>query len=201
MKFKPTKIIDVIKITPNIENTDHRGMILELANAEKFADVKLPSFYIRENLSFSIPGTLRGLHYQNPYSSGIILHIISGRIFNVAVDLRKYSPTFGQHVGMYLDSDFCEGVYIPPGFAHGFFVTKDETAWIITSYTKTYNKENEHSIKWNDPDLNIKWPLNDFFCQSDIENFNEKQLIISDEDLNAGSFKDCIPFATNLRNY
>ncbi|HCD2003259.1 TPA: dTDP-4-dehydrorhamnose 3,5-epimerase, partial [Citrobacter farmeri] len=132
--------------------------------------------FVQDNQSFSSKNVIRGLHYQDePYSQGKLVRCISGEIFDVAVDLRHNSATYGQWVGEYLSGENCKQLWIPEGFAHGFCVISDEAIFAYKC-TNFYNPEAENTIRWDSPTLSIKWPV------------SEDELIISDKDLAGRSF-------------
>ena len=124
------------------------------------AEAGLPESFVQQNLSGSRHGVLRGLHYQSRHPQGKLVRVTTGRIFDVAVDLRRASPTFGEWVAQEVASDTHDLLWVPPGFAHGFYVLSD---WAEVSYSVTdrYAPEFEHTIRWNDPDLAIEWPIPD----------------------------------------
>ncbi len=159
MEFIPSAIPDVVHIRPKVF-TDDRGFFVVDFNQEAFRRAGLPVSFVQQNLSGSRHGVLRGLHYQSRHPQGKLVRVTTGRIFDVAVDLRRTSRTFGQWVGMEVASDTNELLWVPPGFAHGFFVLSD---WAEVSYSVTdrYDPEFEHTIRWDDPDLAIEWPIPD----------------------------------------
>lgn len=160
MKIIPTEISDVLIIEPKVFE-DNRGFFYESFNQKQFEDVVgYPIHFVQDNHSKSTKGVLRGLHYQKePYSQGKLVRCIVGEVFDVAVDLRQQSPTYGKWVGAYLSSKNKRQLWIPEGFAHGFHVLT-ETAEFVYKTTKYYNPQSEVCIKWNDPTLNINWPNN-----------------------------------------
>jgi dTDP-4-dehydrorhamnose 3,5-epimerase len=137
---------------------DPRGYFLESYNEGRYETDGLPGNFVQDNLSRSTMGVVRGLHYQNPHPQGKLISVLWGTIFDVMVDIRIGSPTFGQWEGVYLTSDQCLQMYIPPGFAHGFAVISEEA---IFSYkcTDYYSPECEGSVLWNDPAIGIEWPV------------------------------------------
>ena len=139
---------------------DHRGFFTELWNRERYAEYGLPPVFYQDNLSYSRKGVLRGLHFQNPNPQGKLVYALEGEVFDVAVDIRRGSPTFGQWFGVTLSSSKRNQLYIPPGMAHGFCVTSDE-ALFAYKCTDKYNPDAEGSILWNDPDIGIEWPVKD----------------------------------------
>lgn len=155
MKVKPTLIPEVLIIEPDVFE-DERGYFLESWNAKELAKhINCDLQFVQDNYSRSCHGVLRGLHYQVRQPQGKLIHVTRGRIFDVAVDIRRSSPTFGQWVGMELsDHSQC---WIPVGFAHGFLVLSD-SADLFYKVTDYYAPEHERCVIWNDPTLNIPWP-------------------------------------------
>ncbi len=137
---------------------DDRGYFLELFNAEQFAQAGLPTFFAQSNYSHSVRGTLRGLHYQLEQPQGKLMRPLSGRVFDVVVDLRRSSPAFGQWLGVTLEAGDGRALYVPPGFAHGFLVLS-ESADLWYQCTTTYHPPSDHSLAWHDADIGIAWPL------------------------------------------
>ncbi len=157
MLFEPTRIPDVILITPQVFG-DERGFFMETYQAQRYGAAGLPFIYVQDNHSGSQHGTLRGLHYQIRQAQGKVMRVIAGEIFDVAVDLRRWSPTFGQWVGLELSAKNKAQLWIPVGFAHGFYV---QSSWaeIVYKTTDYYAPEWERTLLWNDPSLNIAWPI------------------------------------------
>jgi len=158
MEFIPTEIKDIFLIKPKI-HADKRGYFMETYNQKDFEEKGIITEFLQDNMSSSVKGTLRGLHYQiEPFVQGKLVRVTRGRVFDVAVDIRKKSPTFGKWVGQELSEENKYCLYIPPGFAHGFYVLSDkaEFAYKCTAF---YNREAERGINWNDPVINIKWPI------------------------------------------
>lgn len=149
-KVTPTAIPDVLLIEPQVFG-DERGFFCETWNKKTFE-----IDFVQDNHSRSSKGILRGLHYQTSNVQGKLVRVVSGEVFDVAVDLRKFSPTFGKWVGVTLSK--LRMLWIPPGFAHGFYVTS-ESADFVYKCTDYYDPESEVSIRWNDPDIGIDWPL------------------------------------------
>ncbi|HFQ5257517.1 TPA: dTDP-4-dehydrorhamnose 3,5-epimerase [Vibrio vulnificus] len=160
MKIIDTKIPDVKIIEPTVFG-DERGFFMETWNQKRFEELVTgkPTKFVQDNHSKSKKGILRGLHYQTENTQGKLVRVVSGEVFDVAVDIRKDSPTFGQWVGEYLSSENKRQLWIPEGFAHGFYVTSEEAEFIYKC-TDYYNPGAEVSINWNDPEINIKWPQN-----------------------------------------
>lgn len=158
MKFTPTAIPDVVLIEPQVF-ADERGFFMETWQRRKFAEAGIDVDFVQDNHSRSVKGTLRGLHYQlPPHAQGKLVRVTVGEVFDVAVDIRRGSPTFGRWVGEYLSAENKRMLWIPPGFAHGFYVTSDvaEFQYKCTDY---YAPECERCIRWDDPQLAIAWPL------------------------------------------
>jgi dTDP-4-dehydrorhamnose 3,5-epimerase len=158
MKVTPTAIPDVLILEPRVF-ADERGCLLESWNAREFRDVVNPGLkFVQDNHSRSERGVLRGLHYQIEQPQGKLVRVAYGRVFDVAVDLRKSSATFGRWVGAELTDDNFRQLWVPAGFAHGF-VTLTERADVLYKCTDYYAPEHERSIVWNDPDVGIVWPI------------------------------------------
>jgi dTDP-4-dehydrorhamnose 3,5-epimerase len=157
MRFIPTAIPGVILIEPKVF-ADERGFFLESYQKQCFVEAGIPFDFVQDNHSRSQQGVLRGLHYQIQQTQGKLVRVIAGEIFDVAVDIRKSSPTFGKWVGEFLSAESKKLLWVPPGFAHGFYVTSPETE-VLYKATDYYAPQWERSIMWNDPALNIEWPL------------------------------------------
>jgi len=157
LKLAPTSIPDVLMVTPTVFGDD-RGYFMEVWHQAKYAAAGLDVRFVQDNQSRSRIGTLRGLHYQVEHAQGKLVRALSGEIFDVAVDIRRSSPTFGKWVGATLSGENKAQLYVPPGFAHGFLVTS-ETAEVEYKCTDYYAPQHERSIAWNDPDIGIEWPL------------------------------------------
>jgi dTDP-4-dehydrorhamnose 3,5-epimerase len=157
MKVLSTRLPDVKLIAPTV-HADSRGFFLETYQQERYTRHHIGPHFVQDNLSLSKHGTLRGLHLQWPYPQGKLIYILQGEVFDVAVDLRVGSPTFGQWVGATLSDQNRHQLWIPHGFAHGFCVLS-ETALVAYKCTDLYHKETELSLRWDDPDVNINWPL------------------------------------------
>lgn len=156
MKIEQTPIKDLQIIIPTVF-TDERGYFFEAYHQQKLEDLGLSIDFIQDNQSFSQKGTIRGLHYQNPpYAQSKLVRVLSGEIIDVAVDLRKDSPTFGQHYSILLSAENQKQLFIPQGFAHGFSVLS-ETATILYKCDQVYHKESEGGIRFDDAELNIDW--------------------------------------------
>ena len=139
---------------------DSRGFFLETWNRNRYREAGLDADFVQDNLSFSRRGILRGLHFQNPNPQGKLLQVLLGEVFDVAVDIRRSSPTFGKWQGLILSAENKRQFYIPPGFAHGFVVLS-ETALFQYKCTEYYSPKDEMSLRWDDPDLGIDWRLNE----------------------------------------
>jgi dTDP-4-dehydrorhamnose 3,5-epimerase len=154
----PTAIPDVLMLEPKVFG-DERGYFFESYNARDFLDATgLRVEFVQDNHSMSTKGVLRGLHYQVRHPQGKLLRVVKGSVFDVAVDLRKSSPTFGRWVGAYLSEENRVQLWIPPGFAHGFLALSD-TAEVLYKITDYWYPEHERTLLWNDPALAIAWPV------------------------------------------
>ena len=174
MDYVKTSLEGVIEIRPKVFN-DHRGFFLETWSDKRYKKAGIEENFVQDNQSRSSKGVLRGLHYQLYHSQGKLLRVANGEVFDVAVDIRVGSPTFGQAAWTILSSSKHNQFYIPPGFAHGFFVIS-ETADFEYKCTDYYHPDDEKVIRWDDPDLDIPWP-------------NLKPLL-SDKDKNARCLKE-----------
>lgn len=159
MKFTKTKIPDVILVEPDVFG-DNRGFFMETWHKGKFAAGGIAADFVQDNHSRSGQGILRGLHYQIKKPQGKLVRVLNGEVFDVAVDLRKNSATFGQWVGIFLSGDNKKILWVPPGFAHGFYVVSQQADFFYKC-TDFYAPDYEKSIRWDDPDLAIDWPLLD----------------------------------------
>jgi dTDP-4-dehydrorhamnose 3,5-epimerase len=157
MKVIPTELPGVLLIEPAVLG-DVRGWFVEAWNEQRYAAAGLDVRFVQDNVSYSRRGTLRGLHFQNPHPQAKLVSVLAGEVFDVAVDIRHSSATFGCWVGASLSGDNKRQLYIPPGFAHGFCVVS-ETALFAYKCSDFYHPEAERSIAWNDPDIGIRWPL------------------------------------------
>lgn len=177
MKFTPLAIPDVFLIEPTVFG-DARGFFLESFRQDLFNQATGTNYeFIQDNHSRSSKGVLRGLHYQlPPHAQGKLVRVISGAVFDVAVDIRRNSPTFGQWVGAELSAENHHQRWIPPGFAHGFVVLSDSADFVYKT-TAYYAPESDRGLLWNDPDIGIEWP------QLDIAFF------LSEKDRNQPAFK------------
>ncbi len=182
MKFESTSLAEVIKITPTVHDDD-RGFFMETWQAQRFRDAGIDLEFVQDNLSQSSRGTLRGLHYQIKQPQGKLVRLVSGEVFDVAVDLRKSSSGFGQWVGESLSAENKHQLWVPPGFGHGFLVLSD-TAEFEYRCTDYYAPEYERSIHWDDPAIGIEWPL-----------ATEEQPVLSAKDAAAPFLKDAETYA------
>jgi dTDP-4-dehydrorhamnose 3,5-epimerase len=177
MNIKESPIKDLLIIEPKIWKDD-RGYFFESYNQKVFQDAGIIEDFVQDNQSFSQAGAVRGLHAQaNPFAQGKLVRVIQGKVLDIAVDIRKNSPTYGQHFSIELSGENFTMFYIPPGFLHGFSTLENNT---IFSYkcTNLYNKEAEIGVIWNDKDLNINWKI------------DQNESILSCKDLELQSFKD-----------
>jgi dTDP-4-dehydrorhamnose 3,5-epimerase len=181
MNIAPTEIPDVLIFEPTVFG-DSRGFFFESYNHQSFLELTgLSVTFVQDNHSMSAMNVLRGLHYQIRQTQGKLVRVISGEVFDVAVDIRRSSPTFGKWVGETLSAENKRQMWVPPGFAHGFLVVS-ETAEFLYKTTDYYAPEHERCIRWNDPDLDVRWPVNG-------------RPLVSAKDENGVSFKDAEVFA------
>ncbi|MFL9831944.1 dTDP-4-dehydrorhamnose 3,5-epimerase [Flavobacterium sp. ARAG 55.4] len=177
MTIEKTAIQDLVIINPTVF-PDERGYFFEAYNQAKFAENGIHYKFIQDNQSFSKRGVVRGLHLQiNPFAQAKLVRVLEGEILDVAVDLRKNSPTYGQHVSVVLSAENKKQLMVPHGFAHGFSVLS-ETASVLYKVDQVYHKDSERGIRYDDPVLNIDWQL------------NPKDVIVSEKDLILPTFKD-----------
>jgi dTDP-4-dehydrorhamnose 3,5-epimerase len=181
MDFVQTEIPDVICIQPRIFE-DHRGFFLETYQAEKFSQAGIDCQFVQDNHSRSKQGILRGLHYQVRHVQGKLVRAVVGEIFDVAVDIRRSSPTFGKWIGVVLSAQNKQQLWVPPGFAHGFYVMSD-WAEVLYKTTDVYDPQAERCIAWDDPTLNIAWPT-----------FSNDGPVLSPKDLNGTLFEEAEVF-------
>lgn len=175
MKFIKTEIKDVIVIEPDVF-FDDRGFFFESFSREKYLKEGFDYVFVQDNISKSKKGTIRGLHYQvGDFAQGKLCQVISGKVFDVAVDIRFGSPTFGKYVGVELSDENHRQFWLPPGFAHGFSVLSDEAIFMYKC-TNYYSKKDERAILYNDPDIGIDWKV--------------ETPIVSEKDLLAKKFKE-----------
>jgi dTDP-4-dehydrorhamnose 3,5-epimerase len=159
VKVIETGIPGLVVIEPDVFS-DQRGFFIETWSRDRYREAGVREDFVQDNLSFSRRGVLRGLHFQNPKPQGKLVYVLQGEVFDVAVDIRRGSPTFGQWYGVILSADNKRQLYVPPGFAHGFCVTS-EMALFAYKCTNLYDPNAEGVIAWNDPDLGIDWPVDD----------------------------------------
>jgi len=159
MKVLETELPGVLVVEPD-RFGDERGFFQETWHARRYADAGIPGFFVQDNLSRSHRGVLRGLHFQNPNGQGKLVHVLDGEVFDVAVDIRVGSPHFGKWTGVILSADSGRQLYVPAGFAHGFCITGD-TALFAYKCTDFYDRDSEGTIRWDDPDIGIEWPVAD----------------------------------------
>lgn len=157
MKVIPTSIPDMILLEPNVFG-DERGFFLETYSEKALAAAGIPQRFIQDNQSYSKQNVLRGLHYQIQHPQGKLIRVVEGEIFDVGVDLRKNSPTFGKWHGVLLSAENKRMLWIPPGFAHGFSVLS-AGAHVLYKVTDVYSPEHERTILWSDPTLKIDWKI------------------------------------------
>jgi dTDP-4-dehydrorhamnose 3,5-epimerase len=174
------EIPDVLLLEPSVFRDD-RGFFMEVWHRQRFAERGIDCDFVQDNHSRSHRGTLRGIHYQIRQAQGKLVRVTVGEVFDVAVDLRKSSRTFGRWVGTYLSAESRQCLWIPPGFGHGFYVTSDaaELQYKCTDY---YAREHERCIRWDDPDLSVSWPI-------------QQSPLVSDKDRHASRFveAECFP--------
>jgi dTDP-4-dehydrorhamnose 3,5-epimerase len=159
VKVLPTELPEVLIVEPTVFS-DARGFFFESYHAARYAEAGLPDRFVQDNHARSVRGTLRGLHYQLRTPQGKLVRATVGAIFDVAADIRRGSPTFGRWVGTVLSADNKRQLYVPPGFAHGYYVT-DSVAEVEYKCTAFYQPEDERGIRWDDPTLAIVWPGRD----------------------------------------
>ena len=157
MIIEQTHLAGVLLIKPDVFG-DARGYFQESWNQRCYAEAGFNRDFVQDNLSLSKKGILRGLHFQNPGAQGKLVYVLRGEVFDVAVDVRADSPTFGQWYGTYLSEENHHQLFVPEGFAHGFCVTSD-MALFAYKCTSFYHPASEYSIAWNDPDIGIDWPI------------------------------------------
>jgi len=163
MKLLPTDHPELLLIEPDVHR-DARGFFLETYHARRYAELGIPDVFVQDNHSRSGRGVLRGLHYQLDHPQGKLVRVASGRIFDVAVDIRRGSPYFGHYTGVELSGENQLQLYIPPGFAHGFCVLSEQVDFLYKC-TDYYAPGDEYGIAWNDPALAIAWPEMDYLLR------------------------------------
>jgi dTDP-4-dehydrorhamnose 3,5-epimerase len=157
MNVLETNLPGVLVFEPKVFG-DERGFFMETWRADRYEEAGLPARFVQDNLSFSQRGVLRGLHFQNPDQQGKLVYVLQGEAYDVAVDIRVGSPTFGEWTAITLSSENKRQFYVPEGFAHGFLVTSS-TALFAYKCTARYNAQAEASVLWNDPQIGIEWPV------------------------------------------
>ena len=159
MKVTPSPLEGLLLIEPTVFGDD-RGFFLESWNRQRYRDAGLAADFVQDNLSLSCRGTLRGMHFQNPRAQGKLVSVWQGEVWDVAVDIRRQSPTFGRWFGATLSAANKHQLYVPPGFAHGFVVLS-ESALFHYKCTEFYSPQDELGLRWDDPAVGIQWPLTD----------------------------------------
>lgn len=159
MKSGRTALPEVLVIDPDVFG-DARGFFMETWNEAKYRELGIPGLFVQDNISLSARGVLRGLHFQHPHGQGKLVYVLQGEVFDVAVDVRYGSPTFGKWAATTLSADNKRQVYVPPGFAHGFCVLS-ENALFAYKCTDFYSPQCEGAVRWDDADIGIPWPLAD----------------------------------------
>lgn len=181
MNIIDTKISDVKIIEPKVFGDD-RGFFMETWSQKKFEELVSPRNFVQDNHSKSLKGILRGLHYQTENTQGKLVRVVQGEVYDVAVDMRQSSATFGQWVGVILSAENKRQLWVPEGFAHGFYVTSD-SAEFVYKCTDYYNPSFEHSLLWNDIAINIHWPIPD-----------GEQPVLSEKDKSGLLFENAVYF-------
>jgi dTDP-4-dehydrorhamnose 3,5-epimerase len=159
MKVIEMQLPGVLLIEPNVFG-DGRGFFMETFHAERYEQLGILGPFVQDNFSRSVRGTLRGLHFQEPRAQGKLVQVLGGEIYDIAVDVRRGSPTFARWVAVHLSASNRRQLWVPPGFAHGFCVLS-ESADCIYKCTDLYSPATEHVVAWNDPELAIPWPVED----------------------------------------
>lgn len=177
MKFLQTPLRDVILIEPTVYG-DTRGFFYEVFNEQRFAEGGIKAHFVQDNHSGSSRGILRGLHFQLRHPQGKLVRVTSGEVYDVAVDLRRSSPTYGQWYGEVISAENKRQLWVPPGFAHGFYVLSD-WAEFLYKVTDRYDPQSEMTLRWDDETLKIEWPL-----------LNKQTLNLSAKDQQGRSFTD-----------
>jgi dTDP-4-dehydrorhamnose 3,5-epimerase len=182
LTVEPTRIPDVKIVVPK-RFGDDRGFFSEVYNRDRFVNAGIDLDFVQDNHSWSaLPGTVRGLHFQShPYAQGKLVRVARGRILDVAVDLRRASPTYGRHVAVELSAENWRQVLVPVGFAHGFCTLEPDTE-VLYKVTNYYAAAHDHGLAWDDPDLGIVWPV------------SPANAILSDKDRRHGGLGDLPPF-------
>ena len=166
MRVTPIDIPGVLLLEPSVIS-DQRGCFTETYHEQRYGDAGITEHFVQDNCSRSVRNTVRGLHFQEPHAQGKLVMALEGTVYDVVVDIRKGSPTFGKWYGVELSGKTLHQIYIPPGCAHGFCVTS-ETATFLYKCTAYYSPRDERGILWNDPALGILWPIREpFLSQKD----------------------------------
>ena len=181
MKIEETSLPGVMLITPNIYS-DNRGAFWETWNLKAFESAGLPATWVQDNFSVSKKNVVRGIHYQIIQPQGKLVRAVRGAVYDIAIDLRRNSPCYGEYVGVELTEENGRMLWIPEGFGHGFAVLS-EVAGFAYKVTDYYNPKGERTIVWNDPELAIKWPI------------NAEEAIVSDKDASGATFRTAEVFA------
>lgn len=169
MEITPSPIKDILIIEPRVFE-DARGFFMETYHKDRYQKLGVNQSFVQDNLSFSVKNTLRGLHYQITKPQAKLIQVIEGEVFDVAVDIRTESPTFGQWFGTILSGENKRQVLVPAGFAHGFCVLSDQ-AFFSYKCSNFYDPEDERGILWSDPDIGIDWPIkNPIISEKDLQN-------------------------------
>jgi dTDP-4-dehydrorhamnose 3,5-epimerase len=177
MIVRKIAISGILIIEPDVFR-DTRGAFAEIWSPKRLATEGLHETFVQDNVSWSSKGVLRGLHYQNPAAQGKLISVLEGEVFDVAVDIRRGSPTFGKWYGIVLSSANLRQLFLPPGFAHGFVVLSEQAVFHYKC-TADYNKNTEKTILWNDPDIGIEWPV--------------KNPVVSEKDCSGRLLKQFLP--------
>ena len=181
IKVTPCDIKGLYVIEPTVFK-DERGYFMETYNQNDFHEAGLDMVFVQDNQSMSVKGVLRGLHYQKQYPQGKLVRAVRGTVFDVAVDLRTGSETYGKWCGVVLSAENKKQFYIPEGFAHGFLVLSDEAEFVYKC-TDFYHPGDEGGMAWNDPEIGVEWPIEEGM-----------ELIISEKDQKWGGFRDAFKF-------
>ena len=177
MNVIETRIPGVRILEPKIFGDD-RGFFMETYNEARYKEAGLPSNFVQDNLSLSAKNVLRGLHFQNPDQQGKLVYVLQGEVFDVAVDIREGSPTFGEWEGVTLSAENKRQFWVPEGFAHGFVVTSD-TALFVYKCSAPYNAKADAGVRWDDPEIGVEWPV--------------EEPTLSEKDKNAPLLRDLSP--------
>ncbi|MCK4863971.1 MAG: dTDP-4-dehydrorhamnose 3,5-epimerase [Gammaproteobacteria bacterium] len=179
MKIITTKLPGVVVFEPKVFG-DKRGFFLETFRADVLQDAGINAQFVQDNHSRSSKGVLRGLHYQMTQTQGKLVRVATGAVFDVAVDVRYGSPTFGQWYGAQLDEDNMRMMYVPPGYAHGFVVLSDTTDFIYKC-TNYYHQESEQGIAWDDPDIGINWNISSISSDISLSEKDKKNVLLKNQ--------------------